>query len=212
MMTNDSIKVKNLPFSYKVNRVPYIKLLLHAARYSFAQVNGLLIGTIQNNQDGKHHVLINDAIPLFHTPVLSPMLETAFALVEEYCASDQTPEGTCIVGWYHGSARANFDGIPKHVTRIISKMNSRCTDSYTCLVMIEANQLADAAKHGVSVLVPKGNDASTWTDSAIVDFDDSASTEFEELLNEGRQNELQDVDSWLEDTKTHDWRNLELVK
>ncbi|GAB5032699.1 mov34 mpn pad-1 family protein [Nannochloropsis oceanica] len=58
--------------------LPALKVLLHAAKHSHADVCGLLLGPVENTS------IIDDAVPLFHHTTVGPLLETAFLLVEQY--------------------------------------------------------------------------------------------------------------------------------
>lgn len=63
----------------------YCKMLLHAAKYPYCAVNGLLVAekTKEKKRDGHSDpVLCVDCVPLFHgTLALAPMLEVALTLV-----------------------------------------------------------------------------------------------------------------------------------
>ena len=73
--------------SYQLHESAALKLLLHAAKFPFAAVNGLLLG--RPAEDASSPVTVLDAIPLFHTFLsLAPMLETALAQVStSFCAT-----------------------------------------------------------------------------------------------------------------------------
>jgi hypothetical protein len=67
----------NSSVSYAIERIAYVKLLSHCAKYPQAHVNGVLLG----KRDGGH-VVVSDAIPLMHHWVtLSPMMEIGLDLV-----------------------------------------------------------------------------------------------------------------------------------
>ena len=53
-------------------------MMLHASKYPSAAVNGVFLGHL----DGAGEVVVEDAVPLFHSPLnLSPMLEVALLQV-----------------------------------------------------------------------------------------------------------------------------------
>ena len=71
--------------SYSVDNATLLKILLHAAKYPYAAVNGLLLGTVRSEdpEAGKQLIVsVLDAIPLLHTFLtLTPSLETALVQV-----------------------------------------------------------------------------------------------------------------------------------
>lgn len=67
----------------------YRKMMLHCLRYASQNVVGLLIGNKSN---------VEDAYPLFHTPIVNPSLEIGMELVEA-----QLSEGQHIVGLYYSN-------------------------------------------------------------------------------------------------------------
>lgn len=60
-------------------QLAYKKMVYHNLKYSSNEVVGIFIGQKVNNA-----LSIEDAFPLFHNPVTTPMLELAFVMV---CAS-----------------------------------------------------------------------------------------------------------------------------
>lgn len=67
----------------------YRKMMLHCLRYASQNVVGVLTGNKST---------IEDAFPLFHTPIVNPSLDIALELVEA-----QLPEGQNIVGVYYSN-------------------------------------------------------------------------------------------------------------
>uniref|UniRef100_A0A0G4HNS3 MPN domain-containing protein n=1 Tax=Chromera velia CCMP2878 TaxID=1169474 RepID=A0A0G4HNS3_9ALVE len=80
----------------------YVKMILHSLKYAKEDVNGILIGT---RTDGSGDIVFKDAIPLFHTYILDPMMKLAFSMVDEYAASLDPPQQ--IVGYYHVEAEGS---------------------------------------------------------------------------------------------------------
>lgn len=54
----------------------FIKMVHHNLKYSSNEVLGIFLG---NKGDGL--LTISDAVPLFHNPITTPMLELAFVMV-----------------------------------------------------------------------------------------------------------------------------------
>ena len=69
--------------SCSVDRLAILKILLHAAKYPSASINGVLLGReAPRASDGEAAIHIVDAIPLFHSFLtLAPSLETALLQV-----------------------------------------------------------------------------------------------------------------------------------
>ena len=86
---------------YIVQQGAALKILLHAAKFPSAAVNGVLLGTVSAPQGdsaadapSSGAVTVVDAIPLFHSFLaLAPMLETALVQVR----ADHTLSLLC--GW-----------------------------------------------------------------------------------------------------------------
>jgi hypothetical protein len=64
--------------TYRFTASAYGKVLFHICKHVSKSVNGVLIG-YTDVQKGEH--VLMDAIPLFHTHVLTPMLKLAFIMV-----------------------------------------------------------------------------------------------------------------------------------
>lgn len=65
--------------SYTCDQTALLKILLHAAKYPAAAVNGILLGRISSD---KSTVELVDAVPLLHSFLtLAPALETALIQV-----------------------------------------------------------------------------------------------------------------------------------
>ncbi|ORZ20283.1 hypothetical protein BCR42DRAFT_389511 [Absidia repens] len=74
----------------------YTLPLIHAAKYPFDQVCGLLLGIIEKETVTK----VTTAVPLFHHwTTLTPMLDIALQQVEVYAKKKQLQ----IVGWYQAN-------------------------------------------------------------------------------------------------------------
>ena len=62
---------------YTLQQLPYLKVILHAAKYPLQPVMGVLIGTKIEGPS----ITITDALPLFHSHPLSPNVEIALQQV-----------------------------------------------------------------------------------------------------------------------------------
>jgi hypothetical protein len=67
---------------YIISLPAYAKIVLHALKYPFLSVTGVLLGHYKDrNPQTSDVVEITDSVPLFHGIVLSPMLEVAMIQV-----------------------------------------------------------------------------------------------------------------------------------
>eukprot|EP00927_Polykrikos_kofoidii_P079480 TRINITY_DN76266_c0_g1_i1.p2 TRINITY_DN76266_c0_g1~~TRINITY_DN76266_c0_g1_i1.p2 ORF type:complete len:232 (+),score=34.23 TRINITY_DN76266_c0_g1_i1:82-696(+) len=103
------------PKAYKFEPPAYAKLCMHSCKHSSAACFGVLIGT----GTGKSTNIV-DAIPLFHTRSLAPMLKIAFMMIEQHCKST----GSEIVGLYHATTNGSTD--IGSVRAIADKVASNC--------------------------------------------------------------------------------------
>ncbi len=70
-----------MAYSYSMSLKAYSKIVLHCCRYRHLAVNGVVIGSISKETQT---VLIQDAIPLFHSGIgLAPMLEISLTQVQQ---------------------------------------------------------------------------------------------------------------------------------
>lgn len=159
-----------------------------------------MIGT-----ETKGKYTVNDAIPFFHSPMMAPMLEIGMAFVEEYCKSDQTPEGSKILGWYVSPARDNMETVSKPHLQVANKLK---TKDGVCLIAVRTKELSDEAKSGLEIMSKKGEN---WSPSAPWTTELKNTAEFTKLLKDGRQEKLADMDDFFYDSQAADWRNTNLV-
>jgi hypothetical protein len=65
-------------FTYTLNHLAYVKIILHAKKHAADRVNGILLGRVSSGNE----VVIEDAIPLLHLwTSLSPMMSIGLDLV-----------------------------------------------------------------------------------------------------------------------------------
>ena len=64
--------------SYTVSNAAYAKMVLHCAKYPWREVCGIWLGKQTAPGEGtEKRFLAIDAVPLFHSDALAPMLEVA---------------------------------------------------------------------------------------------------------------------------------------
>lgn len=70
--------------NFSISAKAYAKIVLHCCKYPHKAVNGVVIGTFSDKDQGAS-VAIQDAVPLFHQNLsLAPMLEVALRQVEPF--------------------------------------------------------------------------------------------------------------------------------
>jgi len=95
----------------------YSVLFLHCCRYPTRSLNGLLLGKASSDA-----VQVTQALPLFHTQIsLTPMLEAALLLAEEYCQQS----GLQIVGYYQANELVDDLELGPFGKRISDKIRSQ---------------------------------------------------------------------------------------
>jgi len=93
-----------MPKTYAFDPKAYAKAVMHGCKHSSEAVTGIFIGCVS----GKVLKLV-DAIPLFHTHALAPMLKVACMLIEQHCRTVGNLE---IVGMYYASPSGSLDITP----------------------------------------------------------------------------------------------------
>ncbi|CAG5116275.1 unnamed protein product [Candidula unifasciata] len=182
----------------------HCKLLLHAAKYPHAPVNGVLLAEDNKNKESKV-VKYVDSIPLFHISLgLSPMLEMALLQIDAYCKS----KGLVIGGYYQANENYN-DNELNHVAKTIGrKIQENFHDA--CVLMIDNRRVrAESVSQAYRIFTLK---ESGWkeADKKSTSEDDISKEEcLYTLLKSGSQRQLRDFDNHLDDVG-NDWRNLEL--
>ncbi|GBG28365.1 ER membrane protein complex subunit 8 [Hondaea fermentalgiana] len=187
-----------------VGRQAHLKILLHAAKHPWAETSGMLIGT-----ETKGKISVTDAIPFCHAPMMAPIVEIGTAFVEEYCKSEQTPEGSKIFGWFYATSRGNVDTVPKPTLAVFKKLQTVSGTQGTCLVRVLNKNLSDESTTALDIMTLKSSgDGFSSSSQWKTELDNTK--EFTKLLKEGRQDIVFDMDDFMHDS-TSDWRNLNLV-
>ncbi|CAI8022135.1 ER membrane protein complex subunit 9 [Geodia barretti] len=120
--------------NFSISAKAYAKIVLHCCKYPHRAVNGVVIGTFSDKDQGAA-VLIQDAVPLFHQNLsLAPMLEVALRQVDVYSEK----KGLVIVGYYHANQRLD-DNSPSEAAQLIAgKIASNVKSSNkACLLMVD---------------------------------------------------------------------------
>ena len=153
--------------SYTCDQTALLKILLHAAKYPAAAVNGVLLGRISSDQ---RTVQVVDAIPLLHSFLtLAPALETALIQVRydhaghplhfyDYlsmlyahnvymCWSQvssyaKQQKGLQLMGYYHANERFDDTELGSSAQKVADKLHSQVSVACALLVRLSMLMLA----------------------------------------------------------------------
>lgn len=125
----------------------YAKLMLHVARHPERAVNGYLVGSVASSggegQDSSGLITVHDTIPLFHTPTLACMLDSATGVVDAH--------GGEIVGYYEVNESVGDRSKSPAGERVASGV-LQSTQMCVFVQVINA-RLADPQDHALQVTV-----------------------------------------------------------
>ncbi|KYN96735.1 conserved protein, unknown function [Plasmodium reichenowi] len=141
----------------------YAKIFMHSIKYSSDDVCGILIGKYLSSNEKKKKCLITNYIPLFHTHILSPYLNLAFTLVENYYKDKDER----IIGYFHISSDdlKNSDIENIKVCELISeKLIKNYNDAFVCL--LEFSKYVNDEDNCLNIFMK--NDKSNWEKGNVV--------------------------------------------
>lgn len=164
--------------------IAYSKILLHCAKYPWANVFGILLSndTVSNE--------ITDVIPLFHTPITAPTLEAALILINQLCIQ----QNKRIYGSYYCGEE---DSVAKKITQQLALKTK------TPVYFLVVNKLKIATDEApFQLLAPSGSD---WK-VAKLQVQPESSNQFDSRLARNVAEKLVDFDDCLEDV-SKDFRN-----
>eukprot|EP00026_Physarum_polycephalum_P019181 Phypoly_transcript_21064.p1 GENE.Phypoly_transcript_21064~~Phypoly_transcript_21064.p1 ORF type:complete len:196 (+),score=16.85 Phypoly_transcript_21064:61-648(+) len=188
--------------SYKISSVAYNKLILHAHKYAFSAVCGILVGSASGD-----NVEILDAIPLFHTPPLAPLFEVAMIQIEEYFHQ----QGLSIVGSYF--ANETFDD--KQLSTVTKRIADKLVTDFTsaCILLIDNTKLGPnpeaVAVQTYTRVSGEWKNASPAQKNGAPGVDFMHQDTLEKLhtyISQQKQNNLVDFDNHFDDP-SKDWLN-----
>eukprot|EP00035_Acanthoeca_spectabilis_P022136 m.442199 g.442199 ORF g.442199 m.442199 type:complete len:215 (-) comp18765_c0_seq1:70-714(-) len=182
----------------------YIKMMLHAAKYPTASVNGVFLGRVEA---GKAELL--DTVPLFHSPLnLTAMLEVAFLQLDGYCSANRLQ----IMGYYQAHEhvdKTTMDAVFSSIANQITANNGSAVGILIDNKDFSAEGLSGG--NGFKVFFPVGdkkwhlwsqeNSGADEKGFEVRHKGDKAAVgkNLVELLRRGMQDELVDFDGHLDD-------------
>ncbi|KAI8791055.1 ER membrane protein complex subunit 8 [Biomphalaria glabrata] len=185
----------------------HCKLLLHAAKYPHAAVNGILLAEDCKGKESSKGLKYVDCVPLFHVSLgLSPMLEIALLQIDAYCKG----KGLVIAGYYQANENYNDNEINHVASTIGKKIKENFHDGYL-LVVDNRKVKSNCVSQPYKVFTLKENGWKEVDKKGGNSSEDELQKEecLEALLMSGEQRKLRDFDNHLDDVR-NDWRNLEV--
>lgn len=118
----------------------YSKIILHAAKYPHASVNGILLSKLPSKgQKSSSRLTLIDAIPLFHqVEGLSPMVEVALTQIE----SRATSVGMAIAGFYRASRHIHDNSVDIFSQRIADRIGDLSPSGRAALIIVDNKRLS----------------------------------------------------------------------
>ncbi|KAJ6646330.1 ER membrane protein complex subunit 8/9 like [Pseudolycoriella hygida] len=184
----------------KISSRAYTKIILHAAKYPYAAVNGLLLAA----KDKSKNQFIVDAIPLFHQCLnVTPMAEIALVQVEAMAAD----EGLLIAGYYAAAENFNDSSIEKIPG---ARIPEKIAEHFSNAVCVMVDNKAMSLNMERPAIKAWQNADSRWVKTNFsVDSCDSTLEAVSALLQKGAMKDINDFDNYLDNVE-NDWLNEHL--
>ena len=118
---------KNKHQIVKVSPTAHAKMILHAVRHPRSSIHGILIGRFLSEGPV---LIIEDALPVCHSPPTKPILDIALRLAEAYTESSFNESGTSsgsdlgIVGWYTANERLGDDAPAQAALKVVGSIGA----------------------------------------------------------------------------------------
>ncbi|KAF5303376.1 hypothetical protein FQR65_LT08289 [Abscondita terminalis] len=181
----------------------YCKVILHAAKYPYCSINGVLLAKPSKSKE----LEFVDAIPLFHNALnLTPMAEIALTQIDQIASA----QGLVIAGYYTANENLRENSLEKANHRISDKIAENFNAA--CLVVVDNCKLSSQLD-SIALKVGQYNDGKY----KLVDFnriilDPSHTLDVcTSLLEQRSYTSLVDFDNHLDDISL-DWTNFSLNK
>mmetsp|Transcript_91291 Transcript_91291/g.144261 ORF Transcript_91291/g.144261 Transcript_91291/m.144261 type:complete len:209 (+) Transcript_91291:81-707(+) len=186
---------------YVFEPTAYAKAIMHGCKHASDRVIGVFIGSATDPKV----VRIVDAIPLFHTHTLAPMLKIAFMLIEKHCMDNQLE----ILGFYHASPDGGIDKSP--VQPIADKLAANCSNA--SLWALELQRLAEkkCAMVGMHYSSKEGDKDWRAVSPEAIRVGAEVFEQTERVIAEMKYLDIVDFDEHLTDAKL-DWLNSNLFQ
>ncbi|XP_059058075.1 ER membrane protein complex subunit 8/9 homolog [Achroia grisella] len=188
----------------------YAKIILHAAKYPYAAVNGVLLADGTKIRDGaKNQDLdIVDTIPLFHhSHNLSPMAEIALTQIETIAQSDNR----IIAGYYAACENFRDNTVDKCPGQKIAEKIAEHFPSAVFIVVNNKKTVQHADSPAINLYKYNEGKWKLRDVNKVLFHTPYAFVTVSHLLERGVQKDLVDFDNYLDDL-SQDWTNLGIEK
>jgi hypothetical protein len=194
----------------------YIKLILHTARYHWAPVIGLLIGST-NSQSDNQSIHITDVLPLCHNPVNGPITQIGLQQAYSLYSNNQSIIDQSVIGIYVCNDRKEISPSAQRLANQIlsDQSNKRTTNpsnsrsnARSIILNIDSSRLNTthlSINHPFEGLLSTGDRWIPVNNSAIV-CSDAAVTKSRKLIANNQEQQLIDFEAHIDDV-TQDWTN-----
>jgi len=178
----------------------FLKMLLHAYKYPYCQIGGILVG---NEQKGC--LEIQNCYPIYHGPLISTIIESALNQIEEICKDTNS----YIVGAYFANENYDDNTLHSYATRIGDKICDKTTlKGCTILILNNANMVPNLKQPPVDVYQREGG--GIWKSGTRLQLDDPKTLSLlQSCFDSSLHLNLCDFDNHLDDL-TKDWTNSNL--
>jgi len=176
----------------KFTHEAYCAIFLHACKHPTRAVNGLLLGSAAD--DG---LTVRKVLPLFHSSfALSPMLEVALMLADQYCKANDTR----LIGYYQGNELSDDTELGPFGKKIAEKLRSQCPRA--AVLLLDGASMQPTATE--LRLLPLGVDGKRCSLEIVLMDAEKTIAALDGYISEGVQQKLVDFDSHLDDA-SKDW-------
>jgi len=190
----------------------YSKIILHAAKYPHATVNGVLLAKYGRGQKSGPRITFIDAIPLFHQiEGLTPMIEVALSQIE----SRATSASMCIAGFYHASRNFRDSNVDVFSQRIADRIADWSPLNRAALLTVDNRKLSvnlqSHALLGQMYIVNNADNGGRWRTIAAksIKVDELTYAVTSSLLQNRSYKDIVDFDNHLDDV-AQDYLNVGL--
>lgn len=187
--------------NYKISPRAYSKMILHAAKYPYCAVNGLLLA---KNKDSQNNIEIVDVMPLFHQNLhLSPMAEIALVQTESLAAANEFQ-----IAGYYAACELFQDNTIEKAPGI--KIAEKIAENNPNAAFIIINNPTLRSKDSGAALNIWQNKENHWLPTSFTLNQINETLDAVDLLIErGAMKDLYDFDNHLDNIK-NDWTNVHL--
>ncbi|CAE6481000.1 unnamed protein product [Rhizoctonia solani] len=179
---------------FQLSHKAYTKLIVHAAKYPHAPVNGVLLGKASGDP-----IVIIDAIPLLHQwTSLSPMMEIGLDLARSHAEST----GMKLLGYYQATQRLDDEGLSAVGQKITANLREGFKDAFA--LVIDSASIASTAAPPLIPYTSSNLTRTSFSPTFTLAESDSVERALTFVRKDSAFNTFGDFDDHLEDVSV-DW-------